>query len=183
MLRFGGKTCRLTLLALLVAVTAGRWLRYDTAVWTPAAAAHTLTIDTESLIGSLPAQLARQVEPGLHLVALVSADIDADGDLDVIASDGSLDLLVWINDGAGHLTRRYAQRPRGWSGVDSSAESDGTRPAISAVVSTTTSIGPAGTWTLALSRRGNARPGHAPTLASFRALSRSLRAPPSSVLL
>ena len=36
----------------------------------------------------------------------VANDIDADGDLDVVANDGSLELLVWINDGTGRLTRR-----------------------------------------------------------------------------
>jgi hypothetical protein len=40
------------------------------------------------------------------LVAAVGADIDDDGDLDVVASDGSLHLIVWANDGTGHLTRQ-----------------------------------------------------------------------------
>lgn len=175
--------CRLALLSLLAAAVGGRLPQHGASRWTTVAPSRTLTVDTASLIGSLPRQLATQVEPGLHLVAVVASDIDADGDLDLIASDGSLDLLVWINDGAGHLTRRYAQRPRGWSGGDSSATNGGTDTVASAVVSVTTSIGPAGTWTLALSRHGNARAGHAPALDSFRGRSRSLRAPPSSVLL
>jgi len=39
-------------------------------------------------------------------VAVVAADIDADGDIDVVATDGSLNLLVWINDGTGRFTRK-----------------------------------------------------------------------------
>ena len=46
---------------------------------------------------------------------MVASYIDDDGDLDLVASDGSLDLLVWINDGTGHLTRRYARQSGGWS--------------------------------------------------------------------
>ena len=49
-----------------------------------------------------------------HLVALVAFDIDGDGDLDVVGSDGSLELFVWENDGAGHLARKYPQRSNGW---------------------------------------------------------------------
>jgi hypothetical protein len=47
------------------------------------------------------------IDPGATVVAAALADIDADGDLDVVAFDGSLDLLVWSNDGTGHFTRRY----------------------------------------------------------------------------
>jgi len=50
------------------------------------------------------------VEPGTRVVAAAMADIDADGDLDLVASDGSLDLLVWSNDGTGHFTRKYPAR-------------------------------------------------------------------------
>src|SRR6266851_5314869 len=41
------------------------------------------------------------------LLSVTAADIDADGDLDVVGSDGSLNLIVWANDGTGRLTRRY----------------------------------------------------------------------------
>jgi hypothetical protein len=40
-----------------------------------------------------------------QFVRLVAGDVDRDGDLDVVASLGSLDLIVWTNDGAGHFTR------------------------------------------------------------------------------
>jgi hypothetical protein len=40
-----------------------------------------------------------------QFVRVVADDVDQDGDLDVVASVGSLDLMVWQNDGAGHFTR------------------------------------------------------------------------------
>jgi len=49
-------------------------------------------------------------EPDAQLVAVVAADIDADGDLDVVASDSTLQLHVWVNDGAGHLRRKRPAR-------------------------------------------------------------------------
>jgi len=52
------------------------------------------------------------------LVAAVRADIDADGDLDLVATDRALNLLVWVNDGSGHFTR---ERPRRAAGVSTSA--------------------------------------------------------------
>jgi hypothetical protein len=54
------------------------------------------------------------------IVSAITADIDADGDLDVVATDQSLNLLVWVNDGTGHLTR---QRPR-HSGGESTTPGD-----------------------------------------------------------
>lgn len=45
-------------------------------------------------------------ESGNALVSAVAADIDEDGDLDVVATDGSLDLLVFVNDGTGRYTRK-----------------------------------------------------------------------------
>ena len=46
------------------------------------------------------------------LVAVIAADIDDDGDLDVVASDSALQLYVWVNDGAGHLRRKRPVRSR-----------------------------------------------------------------------
>jgi hypothetical protein len=48
-------------------------------------------------------------DAGRPLITVVAADIDADGDIDVVASDGSLDLLVWVNDGTGRFTRKHPQ--------------------------------------------------------------------------
>jgi hypothetical protein len=45
-----------------------------------------------------------------QFVRVVADDIDEDGDLDVVANVGSLDLLVWENDGAGHFSRSSSHR-------------------------------------------------------------------------
>jgi hypothetical protein len=45
----------------------------------------------------------------LPVSSLVTADLDADGDLDIVAADrsnGSIGIVVWVNDGAGRLTRK-----------------------------------------------------------------------------
>ena len=47
-----------------------------------------------------------------QFVSVVADDVDQDGDLDVVASVGSLDLLVWQNDGAGHFTRLSSSQRR-----------------------------------------------------------------------
>src|SRR5215813_12869498 len=49
-----------------------------------------------------------------QIVSIVAADIDSDGDLDVVASDSALQLHVWVNDGAGHFTLRTPARSSGW---------------------------------------------------------------------
>ena len=54
-------------------------------------------------------------DAALNVASLVTVDLDADGDLDVIASDsssGSLGIVVWENDGAGHLTRKRPARSK-----------------------------------------------------------------------
>ena len=61
---------------------------------------------------ALPSALiAPAVPPGWQLVSMIAHDIDADGDLDVVANDGSLDLIVWINDGTGRLSRQEGRKP------------------------------------------------------------------------
>jgi VCBS repeat protein len=57
----------------------------------------------------LPAGV-RPTDPDADLVAVVATDIDTDGDLDIVATDSDLRLYVWINDGAGHFTRREPSR-------------------------------------------------------------------------
>lgn len=64
-------------------------------------------------VGRLPkgltfANAERDADAVRKFFALVATDLDADGDIDVIASNGALDLLVWINDGSGHLTAHRA---------------------------------------------------------------------------
>lgn len=51
--------------------------------------------------------------------SLVAADLDDDGDLDIVASEGasgSVAILVWENDGAGRLTRREPKQQRSLEG-------------------------------------------------------------------
>jgi hypothetical protein len=70
--------------------------------------------DGRAFAAALPAALTPPaLDPDLRFVSMVAADIDADGDLDVVASNGSLDLVVWTNDGTGHLTRKYPERSSG----------------------------------------------------------------------
>src|SRR2546427_4114912 len=65
------------------------------------------TSSSNPLPSALRAALA---ERDTQLVAIVATDIDADGDLDVVASDSTLQLHVWVNDGAGHLQRKRPAR-------------------------------------------------------------------------
>lgn len=48
---------------------------------------------------------AVDVATSQRFVRIVTGDIDRDGDIDVVASVGTLDLLVWANDGQGHFAR------------------------------------------------------------------------------
>lgn len=61
----------------------------------------------------LPAGLATSLHDSTStLTSIVVADIDRDGDADVVATDGALHLFVWINDGTGRLTRQAPAAPR-----------------------------------------------------------------------
>jgi len=64
---------------------------------------------------ALPAGLRLPIaDTRSRMVTAVAADIDADGDLDVVATDGSLGLAVWLNDGTGQLTRKRPMSATGW---------------------------------------------------------------------
>jgi len=179
MVRFGVTRARIALLATLVALS-GAWWHADATVWTLAdASGHQPTVEASTLVASLPANLTPPLEPGQRLVAMVASDIDADGDLDLVASDGSLDLIVWINDGTGHLTRRYAHPSGGWSQDASTADSDSRQASVSAVTSGSISLGSDSAVLFAL--RDEREPGTtyaSPDLDSFFARSQSPRAPP-----
>ena len=70
--------------------------------------------DAAALALTLPHVLVPPALPAGHLlVAMVAKDIDADGDLDVVANDAMQQLFVWINDGTGRLTRREARHQGG----------------------------------------------------------------------
>lgn len=111
-----GNVCRLTRRGAFIAVAFIACLRTGVSpvrtsvaaaesIWRPASIAWPPDVTTASEI------------PTSDLVAAITADIDADGDLDVVATDQDLNLLVWVNDGRGHLTR---QRPRHSGGESTS---------------------------------------------------------------
>jgi hypothetical protein len=86
--------------------------------WSPPGAAPT---ESRPILAPLhpPSELPSALQASLshQAVALVSAvatDIDADGDLDIIGSDDHLALIVLVNDGYGHLSRRVEHRPSTW---------------------------------------------------------------------
>jgi hypothetical protein len=61
----------------------------------------------------------------LPISSLITADLDADGDLDIVAADrsgGGIGIVVWVNDGAGRLTRK-APAPKGNLASEPSAPS------------------------------------------------------------
>jgi hypothetical protein len=103
-------------IATLAALLCGSWQprsRFATAVSSGGSLARALGASAAFGLGQLPKGLTlatAEAEAGAvrKFFALVTTDLDADGDLDVIASNGALDLLVWLNDGSGHLTAHRA---------------------------------------------------------------------------
>jgi hypothetical protein len=145
-------------LVVLVALCAGGWQGIDgraLAAYDPAERPATFAAVT--LVSSLPLTVVVPLDPGLRLVAMVGSDLDADGDLDLVANDGSLDLLVWINDGTGRLTRRYARKSSGWRTDASRANSESGHAPVSAVASGGAPFGPGETLALSLSADGGPR--------------------------
>ena len=103
---------RLRILAVFAAIVcAGPLAIVHARTAAPAAPQPQRFFEGRAFAAALPVALTPPaVDPNLRLVSMVAADIDADGDLDVVASDGSLDLVVWTNDGTGRLTRKYPGR-------------------------------------------------------------------------
>jgi hypothetical protein len=179
MLGFRLTRSRLAVLAVLLALSAGS-RHVDERGWTVGSSTdRPRAVEATTLLASLPSYLAPTFEPGQRLVAMVASDIDDDGDLDLVGDDGSLDLLVWINDGTGHLTRRYARQSGGWNEDTQTANSDASQTAVSAVVSSSVSLGPGHALSLALADSGALRSTYEPPyLDSISARSQSPRAPP-----
>jgi hypothetical protein len=67
------------------------------------------SIVTVKLHGRSRLRLLRSVE---HLAAIVIADVDADGDLDILASTIRQGLLLWRNAGRGHFVLARLPRAR-----------------------------------------------------------------------
>jgi hypothetical protein len=90
--------------ALLVTLLCGLSPREPLAVRTTILLSDTSRADHEVV---LPAGFAATVDRATsdQFVRVVAGDMDRDGDIDVVASLDSLDLIVWENDGAGHFTR------------------------------------------------------------------------------
>ena len=85
----------------------------------PAPVPETRTADSSVLLepAHTPADLPSALRASLSretvtLVSAIAADIDADGDLDIVGSDDHLSLVVFVNDGEGHLSRASSRHPR-----------------------------------------------------------------------
>ena len=149
-----------------------------------AASAVALTRSTHvAAAGLTPGLVLPPADNGVRVFAVVMADIDADGDLDVVGGGEGLDLFVWVNDGAGHLTRQQPQRSSGWRSADPGPAFDDHRAA-----SGTASLGAGG---VADDRSGTAQMlpaisdrfrGAALFLASAPVRTRRSRAPPTPAL-
>jgi hypothetical protein len=56
------------------------------------------------------------VSLGASVESLILDDVDHDGDLDLLATTGTGDVLIWVNDGHGQFTRRPQSPTRTVSG-------------------------------------------------------------------
>jgi hypothetical protein len=74
------------------------------------------SFSTRSAAGQLPAGfILPPSDAQLPVASLIAADLDADGDLDIVAAnnaDGLVGIVVWVNDGTGQLTREAPRRDR-----------------------------------------------------------------------
>jgi len=68
------------------------------------------------------------------VAALIEGDVDHDGDLDLLATTGTGDVLIYVNDGHGQFTRRAQAPARSLSGPPSFESHDG-QPLATAVTS------------------------------------------------
>jgi hypothetical protein len=144
------------------------------------------TFEAHTLVAALPAVLTSPaVQSSWHLISMVANDIDADGDLDVVANDGSLELLVWINDGTGRLTRRQ-NRPASTLRPDASGPGFAGEPAGSdaAIHGLLSFLQPQSSIASALAERSRPRSdGTTHPLQPAFVSSRTPRAPPAAVFL
>jgi hypothetical protein len=181
MVRRGRHRSRLALIATIAVICSGGWLRHTHALSIHPTGAVTPGGQASPRVETLPLSFAPPLDPGIRLVALVASDIDADGDLDLVASDGSLDLLVWINDGAGHLTRQYGKRASGWNSDSLTADSDAVSSRVSVVGSSAAQVDPGRLRLFLLDRHISSRSPQSLSPQSWYARSQNPRAPPLSL--
>jgi hypothetical protein len=136
-------------------------------------------------IAALPPELSAPIAASGRVVSAIAADIDADGDLDVIATDGSLNLMVWVNDGEGHLTPQHPRRSTAWDAEPPSPSLDDRSPSIP--VTTHVAPSPVGGRPAWSGRAEAPTPHHAADslgwAPSHLRTPRVPRAPPSTILL
>jgi hypothetical protein len=93
----------------------------------PSASAGILPAGARVRIGStfdapaFESAVARRYHVSFHRI--LAADVDRDGDIDVIATTDR-DLVVWVNDGAGHLTSQTVAAPPVLNSARHAATSD-----------------------------------------------------------
>ena len=98
--------CLVAIVGVLAAASA--WT--ESAARQPGTGRLTPVVVLRDLAQALPAGMHAPGSDWVRVASLVTADLDADGDLDVIATDGSSALVVWTNDGNGRLTRKAPRR-------------------------------------------------------------------------
>ena len=112
--------------------------------------------------------------------ALIEGDFDHDGDLDLLATTASGDVLVWVNDGHGRFTRQEPSPRRNIAGD----------PALASTVDPSITVVAADGWVLESPIRAHravvSRSVRPPTaigvISRDRQLGPALRAPPVSLL-
>jgi FG-GAP-like repeat len=100
------RSCLVAIVGVLAAVSA--WT--ETAARRPGTGSLTPVIVLRDLAQALPAGMQAPGSDWVRVASLITTDLDADGDLDVVATDGSSALVVWTNDGNGRLTRKPPRR-------------------------------------------------------------------------
>jgi hypothetical protein len=102
--------------AVAIAATAAGAIRLQSASARPSPARSSYRQVDQPLAGQLPRGFTLpSADVNLPISSLITADLDADGDLDIVAADrsnGGIGIVVWVNDGAGRLTRK-APAPKG----------------------------------------------------------------------
>ena len=96
-----------TVVAMAASLLGSAWLGSSTAHSSRLRGYHPVDLP---VAGQLPQGFTLpSADVNLPVSSLITADLDADGDLDIVAADrsnGGIGIVVWVNDGAGRLTRK-----------------------------------------------------------------------------